>query len=139
MKSLSRVLMVSMLALIVGACSKADQDQSTAKPSAATPTPQDSAPPSGPAYASPARLSSCTQGAVVTLKWDMRAIQPLVTEVEVTTGTAPNETLFALGGPVDEAATGAWARPGTSFTIRDKASGQELARVVVDGPDCSDG
>ena len=139
MKNLLRVLMISVFTLVIGACSKADQDQSTSTPLATAPTSQASAPPTGPAYATPARLSSCTQGAVVTLKWDIRAIQPLATEVEVMTGLAPNETLFAVGGPADEATTGAWARPGTSFTLRDKASGQELTRVIIEGPDCPNG
>lgn len=140
MKNPLRMLATLVLTMTMAACSQAYQDQTDAKDAASeASTPQSAKRPSGPAYAIPDRLSNCAQGSVVELNWDFRTVQPSASEIEVMTGTPPNETLFAVGGPSDKAATGAWARPGTSFTFKDKASGQELAKVIVEGPDCSQG
>lgn len=138
MKNFLRTLATLVLGTTIAACSQADQDQPDAeRATAGASTPQSAKQTSGPAYAIPDRLSNCTQGSVVELKWDFRTVQPSASEIEIMTGIPPNETLFAVGGPSDKAATGAWALPGTSFTFKDKASGQELAKVIVEGPDCS--
>ncbi|MEO6138029.1 MAG: hypothetical protein ABIP11_05085 [Luteimonas sp.] len=92
--------------------------------------------PTGPVSIDPATLSSCT-GAIVTVRWDIRAAHPDVKEIEVWTGSATHPlTLFAAGAPSGEAKTGQWAGPGSIFAIKDKASGQELARATAQGPAC---
>lgn len=133
-----RVLFVSSALIGLNACSPSGSDTSAPPPNETASSPVDvEKQASGPAYTSPGVLSSCTEGQVVNLKWDFRATHPTLSEVEILTGSPPNETLFAVGGPAGEAPTGAWARPGTTFLIKNKQDGQELTRVTVAGPRCS--
>ena len=63
---------------------------------------------------------------------------PDITDVEIWTGVPGKQTLFAAGGYAGEASTvQPWAHPGTTFSIRNKADGAEVASVVVEGPDCA--
>lgn len=136
LKNTKRALFASVALIWLCACSQ--EGANTAAP-ASTPSSAATASeskPSGPAYVVPGELTGCTQGKVVTLKWDFRSIHPEVTEVEILTGTPATETLFAAGGPTGEAPTGPWAYPGTMFVIKNKADGKELSRVVVAGQAC---
>ena len=91
----------------------------------------------GPISIEPDSLASCDVGAEVTVHWDVSAEHPQVTETEVWTGSATRElTLFAASGPSGEAKTGPWTGPGSIFAVKDRATGEELARVVVNGPRC---
>ena len=93
--------------------------------------------PAGPVYLVPGKLDACEPGAVVVVHWDMRKTRPDITDVEIWTGAAGSQTLFAAGGYAGEASTvQAWAHPGTTFSVRNKADGVEVATVVVDGPTC---
>lgn len=93
--------------------------------------------PAGPLYLVPAKLDACEPGAVVVVHWDMRKTRPDITDVEIWTGAAGSQTLFAAGGYAGEASTvQPWAHPGTTFSVRNKADGVEVATVVVDGPTC---
>jgi hypothetical protein len=87
-------------------------------------------------FVEPATLSSCGVGKIVTVKWDVRAEKPAITDVEIFTGAPMKETLFAAGGPTGEAATGPWASPGTVFILKNKADGKNVAHIVVGGPTC---
>ena len=81
----------------------------------------------------PAELT-CDGPQVVSVRWDVGAVQPAVELVEIWTGSPPS--LFAAGAAAGEAITGQWAMPGTIFILRDKATGRDLDRVTVGGPAC---
>lgn len=135
--STTRAFFVSVALIALCACSQ--ESTNTASPSstpASAPTAVESKP-SGPAYVVPDELTDCTQGKIVTLKWDFRATNPEISNVEILTGAPGHETLFAAGGPNGEAPTGPWASPGTAFIIKNKTDGKELSRVVVSGPACT--
>jgi hypothetical protein len=81
-------------------------------------------------------MADCTN-VVGTVRWDVRSEHPTTSDVEIMVG--PDDataTLFAAGGAFGEAKTGQWTAPGAIFRLRDKASGAELARTTVAGPDC---
>ena len=93
--------------------------------------------PAGPLYLTPAKLDACEPGAVVVVHWDMKASRPDIADVEIWTGAPGSQTLFAAGGYAGEASTvQPWARPGTTFTLRNKFDGEEVATAVVGGPAC---
>jgi hypothetical protein len=128
----------TLLMIGLSACQPSDTDASK---TAASPAPAHTvaaAPaPAGPMTIDPASLSSCTTGAIVTVRWDIRAAHPGVKEIEVWTGSVTHPlTLFAAGAPSGEAKTGLWAGPGSIFAVKDRATGQELARATVQGPTC---
>lgn len=85
----------------------------------------------------PSRIEACEPGEVATVRWNMRATHPEIADVEIWTGAPGHQTLFAAGGYAGEASTEQpWAHPGTTFTVRNKAGGAEIATVVIDGPAC---
>lgn len=139
--SLSHLTVFIALLTILPGCnqSKSPADASSTETTAVAeaPTPETTPAPVGAVFITPAQLPSCEPGAVVTVHWDLREIHPEVTEVEIWTGPAGNQTLFAAGGFAGEASTEQpWARPGTAFSVRNKADGEEVANVVVGGPSC---
>lgn len=136
--STTRTLFLSVA--LIGLCACSQESTNTASPSSTPPSAPAAAVesiPSGPAYVVPGELTDCTQGKIVTLKWDFRATNPEVSDVEILTGAPGHETLFAAGGPNGDAPTGPWASPGTAFIIKNKTDGKELSRVVVSGPACA--
>ena len=136
--SLPRLAGIALLALLAG-CNQSESPvaESTAPEAAAEPAADSPPAPDAPVYLTPARLESCEQGAVVVVHWDMRETRPDITDVEIWTGPVGNQTLFAAGGYMGEASTAQpWAYPGTTFSVRNKADGEEVASVVVDGPAC---
>ncbi len=84
----------------------------------------------------PAELPAC-EPAVVALRWDVSGVTPDLPLVEIWTGPATNESIFASGGKSGEAVTAAWAMPGTTFTLKDKATGRVVSRIAIGGPPCS--
>ncbi len=84
----------------------------------------------------PAELTAC-EPTIVALRWDVSGVTPDLPLVEIWTGPATNESIFASGGTSGEAATGAWAMPGTTFTLKDMASGKVVSRIAIGGPPCS--
>lgn len=138
-------LAVIALAGLLAACSQsstppqaADAPDATAPATASAPADAAPAAPTGPVYLTPAKLDACEPGAVVVVHWDMRKTHPDITDVEIWTGVPGKQTLFAAGGYAGEASTvQPWAHPGTTFSIRNKADGAEVASVVVEGPDCA--
>lgn len=133
----ARAFVVIPIVIGLSACSPESTPHaaSSSAPASSTPTIGEKEA-TGPAYVVPSELASCTEGKVVTLKWDFRSTHPDVSDVEILTGAPTKETLFAAGGPNGEALTGAWAYPGTIFIIKNKADGTELNRVIVSGPSC---
>jgi len=135
-----RIGLVLVIGLLAG-LSGCQQGNEAPLPQAASGMPAVAEPaaakPDGAVSIDPAELGSCDVGAVVTVRWDMRATNPAVTDVEIWTGAPGKETIFAAGGYAGEAATGPWAYPGTTFLVRNKADGAELARAVVGGPSCN--
>ncbi|MEO6250021.1 MAG: hypothetical protein ABIO59_05000 [Luteimonas sp.] len=86
---------------------------------------------------SPAMVRACDPPAVVTLTWNVQAIRPAVATVQLWTNAPGTPAkLFAEGGPVDHATTGAWARPGMVFVLKAKTSGTELFHTTLGGPRC---
>ena len=86
---------------------------------------------------SPAKVPACDPASEVTLTWNVQAMRPAVTTVQLWTnepGAQPK--LFAEGGPVDQATTGPWARPGMVFVLKTKGLGTELFRATLGGPRC---
>ena len=60
-----------------------------------------------------------------------------VAVVEIYAGNAEGTPgLFASGGAVGQSETGPWVRPGSVFSLRDKATGSELEKLVIGGPVC---
>ncbi len=85
----------------------------------------------------PLALADCN-GSVVTVRWNLRQEHPDLLASEVLTLDAQGAlTMFAAGAQGGEARTGPWATPGSTFVVRDRATGMELDRVVVGGPDCA--
>lgn len=127
-----------LLLALVGCQQSAPETATQTERAPTTDQPAESAPVAqGPITLEPANLASCDIGAELSVKWDVRVAHPEVTETEIWTGSAtPELTLFAASGPYGEAKTGAWASPGSIFAVRDRATGKELARAVVQGPSC---
>jgi hypothetical protein len=128
----------TLLMIGLSACQPSDTDASkTAASPAPAPAGAAAPAPTGPVTLDPASFSSCQTGAVVTVRWDIRKEHPKVKEIEVWTGSTSHPlTLFAASAPAGEAKTGAWAGPGSIFAVKDRATGQELARATVQGPAC---
>ena len=140
--TLVSLALIALLAFVAGC----DQSQSPAEGSSpseaptgdATAAERPSEPTTGPVTLVPATLDACEPGAVVVVHWDMRETHPDITDVEIWTGAVGNQTLFAAGGYTGEASTvQPWAHPGTIFSVRNKADGEEVASAVVGGPDCN--
>jgi hypothetical protein len=85
---------------------------------------------------SPDKMSDC-QTVVAKVRWDVRTQHPDVAAVEIFVGPDTAPTIFAAAGTNGELDTGPWTGAGAIFRLRDKATGAELARVNVTGPDCS--
>lgn len=118
--------------LSLAACQQEPENQSRAAQAPVAAAGQD------PIILMPASLSSCDVGAVVVVTWDIRTKHPDVTETEVWTNVGTGDlTLFAASGPSGEATTGPWAGPGSVFAIKNRTTGEELARAAVQGPDCN--
>lgn len=129
---------LALLAVLPG-CKQSQTPDAAATASAPTEVAAaNPAAPTGPFYVVPAKLDACEPGAVVVVHWDMRKTRPDITDVEIWTGVPGKQTLFAAGGYAGEASTGQpWAHPSTTFSLRNKADGKEVATAVVDGPACS--
>jgi hypothetical protein len=128
----------TLLMIGLSACQPSDTDASKTPASpASAPAVTAASAPTGPVTIEPASLASCEKGEVVTVRWDIRKDHPDVKEIEVWTGSATHPlTLFAASGIAGEAKTGPWAGPGSIFAVKDRATGQELARATVQGPAC---
>lgn len=88
-------------------------------------------------HAEPAELPDC-EFTKVTLKWDASTSGTSVSVVEIYAGDAEGTPgLFAAAGITGERETGPWVRPGSVFSLRDKATGVELEKLVIGGPRCS--
>lgn len=86
----------------------------------------------------PATMPACDPAAEATVKWDVSKAHSDVSTVEVWVGTnSSDQKLFAEGGASGESKTGPWTRPGTHFTLKNKADGKMLGEAVVGGPHCS--
>ena len=136
-RSLSHITVTLALLASLAAC-KQPQTPDAAAPSApAAVAAENPASPAGPLYLVPAKLDACEPGAVVVVHWDMRKTRPDIANVEIWTGAPGSQTLFAAGGYAGEASTvQPWAPPGTTFSLRNKADGKEVATAVVGGPTC---
>jgi hypothetical protein len=89
-------------------------------------------------HADPAELPNCDFARVL-LKWDTSRAEKPVAVVEIYAGNAQSTPgRFASGGAVGEAETGLWVRSGSVFSLRDKASGAEIEKLVIGGPICPD-
>lgn len=127
-------------AALVAACSQSpSSDPATqATPPAATAEP---APELAPAPQTrfirtvPASLPDC-QPAIVALEWDTSSLSPPPSKVRIHIATRDSDRLFTAGGAKGRVETGRWALPGSTFSLRDEATGAELEQVVVAGPDC---
>jgi hypothetical protein len=128
----------TLLMMGLSACQPSDTDTSkNAASPASAPSVATAPAPTGPVTIEPASLTSCETGAVVTVRWDIRKEHPDVKDIEVWTGSATHPlTLFTASGTAGEAKTGPWAGPGSIFAVKDRATGQELARATVQGPAC---
>lgn len=87
-------------------------------------------------HAEPAELQNCDFTKVL-LQWDTSTAEKAVAVVEIYAGNAEGTPgLFASGGAVGQSETGPWVRPGSVFSLRDKATGAELEKLVIGGPVC---
>lgn len=119
---------LAVLALCFAACSggsnpdrQADSAQSSVEGELANPL-----------QLEPASLSDCTPVSVL-VRWNVE--QPEEgTEVDVLVDNTGE--LFAEGGATGHSETGPWARPGTTFVLRDRTSRVELGRATIGGPAC---
>ncbi len=138
-RSLSHLVVTLVLLASLAACQQPQTPAAAVDASAPANVPAEASPiPDGPVYLVPAKLAACEPGAVVVVHWDMRKTRPDITDVEIWTGAPGSQTLFAAGGYTGEASTTQpWASPGTTFSVRNKADGVEVATAVVDGPSCN--
>ena len=83
----------------------------------------------------PAELA-CEGPQVVAVHWDVGTASPATQQVEIWTGPAGIESVFASGGRAGEGVTGPWSLPGTIFTMKDKSTGKVLSRLTIPGPPC---
>lgn len=136
---LPHLAVIALLGLLAG-CNQSQPPAQAAEGAAdatADATAEAPAAPTGPVYLTPAKLDACEHGAVVVVHWNLHETNPDVSDVEIWTGAPGHQTLFAAGGYAGEASTGQpWAYPGTTFSVRNKADGAEVANVVVGGPAC---
>lgn len=122
-----------LLASLTACGPKPDDGQSQPAGSAGTaPTAE-----SGPSSLSvdPTSVVDC-QPVVATVAWDLRKTHPEVANVQIFAGTAASSNLFTEGGAYGSAKTGQWTGSGSLFSLRDKAGGKEIERVIVSGPAC---
>ncbi len=138
-RSLSHLAVTLALLASLAACKQTQTPNAVAGASAPVKIAAETPPvPDGPVYLVPAKLAACEPGAVVVVHWDMRKTRPDIANVEIWTGAPGTQTLFAAGGYAGEASTTQpWARPGTTFSVRNKADGKEVATAVVEGPSCN--
>ena len=138
-RSLSHITVTLALLASLAACKQPQTPDAAAGTSAPVAVAAENpAATAGPLYLVPAKLDACEPGAVVVVHWDMRKTRPDIANVEIWTGAPGSQTLFAAGGYAGEASTmQPWARPGTTFSLRDKADGAEVAKAVVGGPTCN--
>lgn len=136
-----------VLVLVLCACSK---DGSMGEATGPAPTPEASpssatevadarvvVPQTRFIHAEPAELTNC-EFTKVTLKWDASGAGIPIAVVEIHAGDATSTPgLFAAGGITGEKETGPWVRPGSTFSLRDKATGNELEKLVIGGPRCT--
>lgn len=139
-RSLPRLAVTLILLVSFSAgCKQTETPEAASGASAPTAVAAENAAPAaaGPLYLIPAKLDACEPGAVVVVHWDMRKTRPDITDVEIWTGVPGKQTLFAAGGYAGEASTvQPWAHPNTTFSLRNKADGKEVASAVVGGPAC---
>jgi hypothetical protein len=129
--------------LASGCSSPADPASSEAAPVAAPeiPAPAPVAAPvvitkDSPIWFEPEALSECAKGEVAMVHWNAAGF-PGVSTVEVSIANATGEEiLFAATGVVNQKETGPWARGGTEFVLRDKATSNELARTKLPSLPC---
>lgn len=137
----SQLLMIGVIAFLAG-CNRSDAPAPPAAstgpstPPAVVAEPPEQLTP-GLVSVEPAELKSCDKLEVVSVRWNVNQVEPEVQLVEVWTGPAANESVFASGGKTGEGVTGPWAMPGTIFTLKDKGTGKVLSRTTVGGPACS--
>ena len=85
-------------------------------------------------------MLDCRAGNKATVKWDVRT-QAGVEKVQVfvTASKGKNkgsEKLFVIGSRVGSAETGNWLFAGSQLSLRDLATGKELANILVDDSAC---
>lgn len=133
------------LALTLGLAACQPQDAEPAQtPAAATPDAsaatqaEPAAVPAKPGLISlePASMSTCDAAEVVA-KWDVRAKHPDITSIEIWVGSGTENKVWIASTPFGEATTGPWTAPGAVFILKNQATGDELARTVMQGPTCS--
>jgi hypothetical protein len=86
----------------------------------------------------PASVSACQGAAKVRVHWDVRGLpggSGLATQVWVKEAGGKDK-LFVSGHNAGEETTGAWARPGILFTLKDKSNGAVLAKAELVGQGC---
>ena len=77
---------------------------------------------------------TASPGSKVLVTWDTSPAKGIV-DVS-TVGPNGRETLFATGGPRGSKETGPWMRPGSTFVVRNHASGAELGRAAISSAAC---
>lgn len=96
--------------------------------------------PSGsvPAVAVPGAMAACDPAAEAVVKWsfDHLPTPPKLVDVFVGNNDADLK-LFVTGPTRSEAKTGQWVRPGSIFVLRNNEGGEELSRIVIQGPKCN--
>ncbi len=134
----SRAYLIAAAMVFIAACGPAPSDDVNA---GGTASDNSRAVKQLPAVTSPlissdkASLPSCDP-VIATITWDVRKAHPGVATVQIFAGLDSNPVLFSAGGANGRAETGRWVKPGTIFRLRDGASGDELSRIVVGGPEC---
>jgi hypothetical protein len=142
-------ILVATITLFASACSKAPESEGTQAPVAesASPTPSEIPAPApvaapvliskdSPIWFEPEAISECAKAETAKVHWNAAGF-PGVTTVEVLIADSDGkEILFAATGVINEKQTGPWARGGTEFILRDKATSTELARAKIPSLPC---
>jgi len=85
----------------------------------------------------PASISSCPGAATVKVRWDVHGQSGVSQTAEVwVRDVNGKEKLFFSGHNAGERNTGAWARPGILFTLKDASNGAVLDSVELEGQAC---
>ena len=135
--------MIAAFIVSVGLLAGCQRSDNTTSPPAAT-TASSEQPPAAPKIpakglsADPGVVRVCDvkKGISAQLGWDVSDSGAEKVVLYVTNPRTKEEKRYGHGGPIGTKRTGPWLRPGMIFTVRDQATGKDLASTTIEGALC---